>query len=360
MRKIFFFVMLLTAAMTANAKQYCQEPMVTGENTILLSCELFGTNYRLTIEAENLQGFGGSFCTINENQNVALSNYTSVSADNKKMTVNLPSSSVPVFYTPLYVLMPGEVAFGFPGDVEWGKCSADETKYTITVTQPAAGGSISADMAEAEYGTIVTLTATPDSGKKLAAWDVKDAALNAIEVSKTGTFVMPQSNVTVTATFKDQPVYTVATWYGQDEILREEVTYPVLWSITHNADGTLTFSVQVTGEVVGIVPQVNLKDQYNNMEAVEAAEGVFAYAYTLDEECEVGETVSGFFWLPYAGGVKRIDWEGYTVGATNDQPQGVGTISQESKAKSRKVIENGQLIIIRNGVRYDVTGAQVF
>ena len=341
--------------MTASAKQYCQEPMVNGDNTIQLSCELFGTNYRLTIEGENLQGFGGSFCTINESQNVALSNYASVSADNKTITVNLPSSSVPVFYTPLYVMMPGEVAFGFPGDVDWGKCSADETKYTITVTQPAAGGTIRADMAEAEYGTIVTLTATPDAGKKLAAWDVKDAALNAISVSKAGTFVMPQSNVTVTATFKDQPVYTVATWYGQDEILREEVTYPVLWSITHNADGTLTFGVQVTGEIVGLVPQVNLKDQYNNMAMVEAS----VYTYFAEDEYEVGETVSGFFWLPYAGGVKRIDWEGYTVGASNAEPQGIGEIGQEPKVKSKKLIENGQLVIIKNGVRYDVTGAQI-
>ena len=96
MRKIFFLIVLLSAAMTISAKQYCQESMVNGENSILLSCEQFGTNYRLTIEGENLQGFGGSFCTINEKQNVALSDYASVSSDNKKIIVNLISTSVPV------------------------------------------------------------------------------------------------------------------------------------------------------------------------------------------------------------------------------------------------------------------------
>ena len=136
--------------MTISAKQYCQELMVNNEKSILLSCEQFGTNYRLTIEGENLQGFGGSFCTINEKQNVALSDYASVSSDNKMIIVNLISTSVPAFYTPLYVLMPGEVSYAFPADVEWGKCSQDQTKYTITVTQPAAGGTIAADMTEAE------------------------------------------------------------------------------------------------------------------------------------------------------------------------------------------------------------------
>ena len=352
MKKIFFLAALICAGMAVQAKQYCQEQVVNGDNSILLSCELFGTNYRLTIEGENIQGFGGSFCTINENQNVALSNYASVSADNKIMTVNLPSSSVPVFYTPLYVLMPGEVAFGFPGDVEWGKCSQDETKYTITVVQPAAGGPIQVDLTEAEYGTVVTLTATPDEGKKLDAWDVKDASENPVNVNKNGTFVMPQSNVTVTATFKDKADLKPATFSGEDVIEVEESQFPVVWSITRNADATLTFAVQVTGEIVGFVPEVNVKDTYLSMVAEEGR-----WAYTTEDEFEDGATVSGFFWLKYAGGVKRIDWDGYTVGASNGEETGLNSVS--AGMKTYKVIENGQVVIIKNGARYTVAGQEI-
>jgi len=351
MRKIFFLITFIAAAMTASATQYCQQPMVNGDNTIQLSCELFGTNYRITIEGENIQGLGGSFFTINESQNVAMSNYATVNEAHTQLVINVTSTSVPVVYTPLYVLMPGEVAYAFPSDIEWGKCSQDETMYTITVNQPATGGTIAADLAEAEYGTVVTLTATPAEGKKLDAWDVKDAENNPVGVSKAGTFVMPQSNVTVTATFKDQVVLEPATWSDTDEIVREEVAYPVTWSITRNADATLTFAVQVTGEVVGLVPQVNVLNQYIDLVA---ADGV--WAYTTEDEFEEGSTVDGFFWLPYAGGVKRIDWMGYTVGASNQGETAIEHVQQSVKAV--KVIENGQLFIIKNGVRYTAAGVR--
>ena len=351
MRKFFFLITFITAAMTASAKQYCQEPMTVGDNTILLSCELFGSNYRITIEGENIQGLGGSFFTINESQNVPVSSYATVNEGHTQLVINVASTSVPLFYTPLYVLMPGEVAYGFPNDVEWGKCSQDETKYTITVTQPAAGGTVAADLAEAEYGTVVTLTATPDEGKKLDAWDVKDAENNPVSVSKAGTFVMPQSNVTVTATFKDQVILEPATWSDSDEIVVEEVSYPVTWSITRNADATLTFAIQVTGEVVGFVPEVNVKDAYLSMAAEEGR-----WAYTTDEEFEDGTSVAGFFWLKYAGGVKRIDWTGYIVGASNQDETAIENVQQSVKAV--KVIENGQLFIIKNGVRYNAAGVR--
>ena len=356
MKMIFFLIVLFSAAMTISAKQYCQESMVNNENSILLSCEQFGTNYRLTIEGENLQGFGGSFCTINEKQNVALSDYASVSSDNKKIIVNLISTSVPVFYTPLYVLMPGEVSYAFPNDVEWGKCSQDQTKYTITVTQPAAGGTIAADMTEAEYGMVVTLTATPAEGKKLDAWDVKDASQNPIGVSKAGTFVMPQSNVTVTATFKDKEDLVPATWNGTDEIECKETKYPVAWSITRNADATLTFKVVVTGTVPGFVPEINIKDAYPPMVAMDSY-----WAYSTEDTYEDGDEVVGFFWLKFEAGVKRIDWTGYTVGASNEPtPAAIEEVeSQKSKVESQKIIENGQFIIIKNGARYNAAGQAV-
>lgn len=353
MKKISFVIVLLSAVLTINAKQYCQESIVNNDHSILLSCELFGTNYRITVEGAEIQGLGGSFFTINEGQNMPMSSYATVSEDHTKLVISVASTSEPVFYTPLYVLMPGEVAYAMPGDIEWGKCVEDDTQYTITVTQPAAGGTIAADMATATYGSVVTLTATPEEGKKLDAWDVKDAANNPVGVSKAGTFVMPQSNVTVTATFKDQVVLEPATWSAEDEIVRGETAYSVAWSITRNADATLTFMVVVTGEVPGFVPEVNVQNAYMPMAAVEGG-----WAYSTDDTFEDGEELNGFLWLKFDGGVKRIDWTGYTIGASNQEGAAIESVLH-SAVRSQKRIEQGQLVIIKNGARYNVAGQAV-
>ena len=73
--------------------------------------------------------------------------------------------------------------------------------YTITVNQPAAGGSISADAETADAGEEITLTATPAAGYQLASWTVKDADDNDVTVTN-NKFTMPASNVTVTAAFE--------------------------------------------------------------------------------------------------------------------------------------------------------------
>lgn len=41
------------------------------------------------------------------------------------------------------------------------------------------------------------------------------------------------------------------------------------------------------------------------------------------------------------------------------EPQGIEAVSSQPEAKSRKVLQNGQLMIERNGVRYDATGVVV-
>ena len=72
------------------------------------------------------------------------------------------------------------------------------TQYDITVTQPQHG-TISAP-SQAYAQSTVTLTATPETGYCLSAWNVRDASNNNITVTN-NQFTMPSSNVTVTATF---------------------------------------------------------------------------------------------------------------------------------------------------------------
>ena len=72
-------------------------------------------------------------------------------------------------------------------------------QHTVTCNT-TQNGTISASPTSAYMGDIITLTATPASGYYLGSWTVKDASNNNITVTN-NQFTMPDSNVTVSATF---------------------------------------------------------------------------------------------------------------------------------------------------------------
>ncbi len=81
----------------------------------------------------------------------------------------------------------------------------DDTDYTITIAGGIEHGTVIADRTTAKLGEYVTLTATPASLYRLRSLTVKDASNNDVAVSN-NRFVMPRSNVTVTATFEENTV----------------------------------------------------------------------------------------------------------------------------------------------------------
>ena len=83
-----------------------------------------------------------------------------------------------------------------------GSYTANFTKLTAhSITCNAANnGTISADKTTAYKGETVTLNAIGNDGYILSAWTVKDASNNTITVTN-NQFTMPDSNVTVSATF---------------------------------------------------------------------------------------------------------------------------------------------------------------
>ena len=88
-----------------------------GGHTIHLEAYYVNDIYTLNITStDNMEGLGGSFWNVNGvgtdmRTNTGTSSYT-VSGDKKTITCQVQSSSAPNIYTPLYVLMPGEVNFG--------------------------------------------------------------------------------------------------------------------------------------------------------------------------------------------------------------------------------------------------------
>ena len=80
--------------------------------------------------------------------------------------------------------------------------------HTITCN-PVENGSISANPTTAYKNETVTLSATPASGYFFSAWDVRDANNNSITVTD-NQFTMPDSDVTINATFVSGCTVTVA------------------------------------------------------------------------------------------------------------------------------------------------------
>jgi len=82
------------------------------------------------------------------------------------------------------------------------------TTYTVTIGT-LTGGSITASPTAAVSGSSITLLITPDNGKQLKAGSlkyndgVKDVAISG------NTFVLPESNVTISAEFEDIPVIVI-------------------------------------------------------------------------------------------------------------------------------------------------------
>ncbi|MDU5323947.1 MAG: SpaA isopeptide-forming pilin-related protein, partial [Peptoniphilus harei] len=129
----------------------------------------------------------------------------------------------------------------------------DRASYNVEVTQPQTGGSISANPTSAKEGDTVSLSATPSEGYLLDKFEVKDASNNPVTVNENNQFTMPNSKVTVTATFKEKPknVYPISVEPSQNGSVSvkasatngEEVTVSVnpndyyeLASLTYNGN----------------------------------------------------------------------------------------------------------------------------
>ena len=99
-----------------------------------------------------------------------------------------------------------------PTDPEIGAKDANSIpSYTITVSGAIVGGIVTVDKASAKYGEAVILTATPASDDYVLD-DLTVTGANGSTVALTGnTFVMPPTDVTVTATFREKREFRVET-----------------------------------------------------------------------------------------------------------------------------------------------------
>ncbi len=117
MKKLYSLLAVLLISIGAMATQYCATPIVSGDKTVSLTCLNPEEGlYTIIITGEGVSGIGGVFCYVNENEPYQLINE---GQQENTVVINIKSSTAPQLYTPLYIMMPGEVAFQFPQDVEW-------------------------------------------------------------------------------------------------------------------------------------------------------------------------------------------------------------------------------------------------
>ena len=188
MKKLFSFIVAALCATTMfAATQYCHELLTSGDKSIYLTCEkLSEGSYQLTVEGENLKGFGGSF--FNPGEVDLRTTITSSTAE--KIVCSIAAESDPKFYTPLYVMMPGEVQFAWPNDVEWGTCG-EQVEDNV---KPVMGN---ASLASVTYNTAVINVAGTDKETEDGA-DVAVTRFKVVYGETSKTYTATDGQITIT------------------------------------------------------------------------------------------------------------------------------------------------------------------
>ncbi len=113
--------------------------------------------------------------------------------------------------------------------------------YTITIDNAITNGTISASVTEATYGTIITLTVTPDSDYALQSDSLKYGDTVIVASGGVYSFAMPASNITITAVFAVPSIeYTITVSGGTLAGGSTTATYESGDSVTITATDRLT------------------------------------------------------------------------------------------------------------------------
>lgn len=357
-------------AVSVSAKTYCHEELKQGDNVIYLSCEQLSVNtYSLTVEGENLSGFGGTFF----NPGAVDLRTTITTNTSSKIVCTISAESAPQFYTPLYVMMPGEVNFGEIKDIEWGKCGDAPIDTKAPVMESATFVSATHNSA------VISVSATP--ADSIAMYQVMNGD------TQIGSYVAKDGNITVLGLTSETRytlrVYAVKTTgllsenYKEVSFTTEGLSYcqfptghlgdanfgdpagRILLTIAKKGATSVGVKVITNGDAVidwyhieinGVAKEVGSKTSGT----VITDEIVFDGLTSLDFTCNVFWHTPGLGdgqWVTNAFDVKEAQLCSNTT--TTD------AVVAMPAARTTKAVVNGQLIIIRDGIRYNALGAQI-
>lgn len=122
-------------------------------------------------------------------------------------------------------------------------------KYNITVASNITNGTVTPSKTSLAAGEKFTVTAKPNDGYELDAITVKDASDNPINPNSDGSYTMPASNVTVSATFAPKPDCRLGFGYatGSSDTMG---TFSCSSNGTSIVEGTHPYGTEVTFNAV--------------------------------------------------------------------------------------------------------------
>lgn len=342
MKKVFFLTALLCASVMSYATQYCAEPLtLSGGAEIKLTCVTVSAgNYQIVIEGTDLNGLGGSFYNpgaVDLRTKITTSTST-------KIVCDIAAESAPVVYTPLYVMCPGEQNISWPNDIEWGVCSTGKTDPGLTLNESektldaASSETFQIQAQQSGDGAITYESSNPgiasvsDAGLVTAVG--RGTAVISVKTAETENYALSVKTLTVTV---NGPInWEAISWLAGSDDKYKVVSEPEiadkfggkhiepgnLWIGFPSADFGDNSSIEHTATGAGVkFPLSQFTKEYNTFNFI--CDGV-TYAITL-----------------------------YYVDGTKEATAINNAIEQ---GQAMKVLENGQLVIIRNGMRYNAAG----
>lgn len=131
---------------------------------------------------------------------------------------------------------------------QWETYTAPTTTYIITTETPE-NGKVTTSATSLAAGEKFTVTAKPNDGYELDAITVKDASDNPINPNSDGSYTMPASNVTVSATFAPKPDCRLGFGYatGSSDTMG---TFSCSSNGTSIVEGTHPYGTEVTFNAV--------------------------------------------------------------------------------------------------------------
>ena len=112
-------------------------------------------NWKLVITSDDdMNGLGGPYWGLSGGNEAMNGSNCTVSDDKKMITVLATSTTKPTIYTPLYVMMPGEVNFGNIGadDITW----VEEGEETVNVIVTGDVATVTGPVTATDVATIIT------------------------------------------------------------------------------------------------------------------------------------------------------------------------------------------------------------
>ncbi|MCD7733285.1 MAG: hypothetical protein LUH56_07600 [Oscillospiraceae bacterium] len=221
------------------------------------------------------------------------------------------------------------------------------SKYSISISD-VENGTVKADVTSTTEGETVTITVTPDSGYDISELSVTDSDGNEVIVTEetdgTYTFIMPSSDVTVSATFEAEDTHTITIIAGTGYV----DYFTAVLDKTDAAEGetvTLTLTLDENlHELILIINSVTYIDENSSrLEWVDYTDnGDGTYTFTMpDKDVDIFISV-GNYYITVAS-----DWD-WSYGDCGDC---VGYTDSESG----KYISKSELYDVGDPIRLTVT-----